>query len=238
MHSGARPYTCPIENCGKTFTRRTTLTRHQLHCNKSDVAAEGPDPKTPDNPSFGENPNRQALYEADDLSDGSSSPSSSGRRVSTTSMSTDYNHSVGPDMRSQSASEYWPALQPGTQMPLPDLHQISSGYSNEMAGLSPRASRVEHQQPMASFGQSHSGMELNIQQAKMGGRSPVQHHQAYQSSHIPSQAHYMNYNYPDPRYSPHSQEAYYAMQNLQQQSDTTTNGTRQAGRGSWDNDTQ
>lgn len=31
IHSGQRPYKCPYANCQKTFTRRTTLTRHQNH---------------------------------------------------------------------------------------------------------------------------------------------------------------------------------------------------------------
>ncbi|PQE09039.1 zinc finger protein [Rutstroemia sp. NJR-2017a BBW] len=31
IHSGQRPYKCPYAYCQKTFTRRTTLTRHQGH---------------------------------------------------------------------------------------------------------------------------------------------------------------------------------------------------------------
>ncbi|CZR65284.1 related to protein glass [Phialocephala subalpina] len=31
IHSGERPHKCPYANCQKTFTRRTTLTRHQSH---------------------------------------------------------------------------------------------------------------------------------------------------------------------------------------------------------------
>jgi len=186
---------------------------------------------------------RQTLLDADDLSDGSSSQSSSGRRVSTASVSTDYNPSAGPAIRSQSTSDYWPTLQTGMQMPLPDLNQMSRAYSTGMLGLSPRAGRMGHPSPMHSLSSSHndlmaSGMELNVQQATRGSRSPAENNPAYQSGQISTQAHYMNYNYPDPQYSPQSQEAYYAMQNLRQPPDTTTEHARQPGRGSWNKGTQ
>lgn len=78
-----------------------------------------------------------------------------------------------------------------------------------------------------------SGVEIGIQQPKMESESPVQGTQNYPNGPVALQAHYMGYNYPDPQYSPQTQDAYYAMQNVRHHSDANPEPARHSGRGPW-----
>lgn len=72
IHSGKRPYKCPFVNCQKTFTRRTTLTRHQnQHEGSMEQAAAETNAKL-------SNAGVQPSQRQDDYSDAGSSAGDSG----------------------------------------------------------------------------------------------------------------------------------------------------------------
>lgn len=185
-----------------------------------------------------------APKDEDDLSNVTSSPSSTERRVSTTSASTDYHHTVGAGMHSQVGPDYWPGVPEGIPGSSNEMVKVRS---HDTAGYSPRATGSSGIPPMQPSIPPYipmqnqmmgSSTDTSMQQPRTESGSPLhgdighpggpQAHQTYYGS---------RYNtYPDPRYAPQSQEAYYSVQqqNLRQHQDASNQAAiRRPSRGAW-----
>lgn len=195
-HSGKRPYKCPYADCQKTFTRRTTLTRHQNHHSGTieeaavATAAALAASRTKNAP--------QARSDGDHMSNHGSpmtTPSPAHRNMS---MSPSMDMSGSNMHRHAGDFQY---MQQGGPLP-PHLRvgsptsQSSNGYSNN--GIRPTSHPTSYGPPPTlepSLDQHQPGSVSN-------GGSPHMGNVGWQSpSHVPSPSHHQNgasYVYPEP----------------------------------------
>ncbi|KAF8952180.1 hypothetical protein BGZ46_003625, partial [Entomortierella lignicola] len=168
-HTGKRPYVCDHQGCGKTFTRRTTLTRHQKG-------------HEPDIKSF-ISENREQLAAAgvlDSLSYNNSKVAIAPRPQMQRSLSHSLSNSSPPS-------------------PSPNSHSHSNGFlppiNQDRYGTSPHGSRSVGPASSKYFGTSspssfqrpttagHPGFGHSSYQSEGGHHPRYSHHHSYSSDH-------------------------------------------------------
>ncbi|KAI9725910.1 MAG: hypothetical protein M1828_002237 [Chrysothrix sp. TS-e1954] len=193
IHSGMRPYKCPYADCQKTFTRRTTLTRHISHHTgtvEEAAAARAAALATHAHAQVVDDP-KLAKLDSEDQSDASSSVASCPRSSSTRLGST---RAVSVQMQRH-----------------PPSHSTDADIRDNMdpaltSGMPSRThSAMTSRQGLSPNDQDYAAASSQMPQQLHGAPS----HQSDSNAHMQQLLMNHNYSYQDGAYSQYTQNLYY-----------------------------
>lgn len=193
-HSGKRPYKCPYADCQKTFTRRTTLTRHQNHHSGTIEEAAAATAAA-----LAASKAKSAGYSRSDGEHGSNhgSPMTPSPAPRTMSLSPSMDMSTSNAM-SRHASDFQYMAQSG---PLPPHLRVASPASASAAGYTTNAMRpTSHPTGYGPPPTLEPSLEQHQAASGSVAGSPRMAAVSWQSpSHVPSPSHNAaSYVYPEP----------------------------------------